>query len=416
MRLGEQTKAVHSGEFPNPVTGASAPDIVMSTTFVTKADTAFSVESMDENNGWIYTRWGNPTIHQLEEKLAALEEAETAVAFSSGMAAITALLFHLLHAGDHAVVSDVAYAALSELTNELIPALNIEITKVDMSDTDAVKAALQPNTRLVYIETPCNPLLRLTDIAAVAAIAHGVGAKLIVDSTFATPIATKPLLLDADFVIHSLTKYAGGHGDALGGVVLGRKDDLASLRKKTAIRFGGTLSPFNAWLILRGLATLPLRMRVHQENAFQIAAFLAQHPQVKRVIYPGLPSHPQYDLARRQMKNFSGILTFQVANGKETARRLAEKLKIIHYAVSLGHHRSLIFYLESKELFETTFKFSTQKQLDSWNTFAGEGIFRLSVGLEDAEDLIADLEQALNVCSPASPSGFSTHSVAKEKQ
>jgi methionine-gamma-lyase len=404
MSLGEQTKAVHSGEFPNPATGASAPDIVMSTTFVTKADTAFSVENMDENNGWIYTRWSNPTIHQLEEKLAALEEAETAVAFSSGMGAITALLFHLLRAGDHAVVSDVAYAALSELTNELIPALNIEITKVDMSDTDAVKAALQPNTRLVYIETPCNPLLRLTDIEAVAAIAHGTGAKLIVDSTFATPIATKPLLLGADFVIHSLTKYAGGHGDALGGVVLGKKEDLASLRKKTAIRFGGTLSPFNAWLILRGLATLPLRMRVHQENALQIAAFLEQHLQVKRVIYPGLPSHPQYGLACRQMKNFSGILTFQVANGKETARILAEKLKIIHYAVSLGHHRSLIFYLNSKELFETTFKFSTPKQLDSWNTFAGEGIFRLSVGLEDAEDLIADLEQALNL-TPALSKG-----------
>lgn len=394
--MGEQTKAIHAGEFPNPATGASAPDIVMSTTFITQADTAFSVESLDENTCWIYTRWGNPTIRQLEEKLAALEEAETAVAFSSGMGAITALLFHSLHAGDHAVVSDVAYAALSELTDELIPALNIEITKVDTSDPEAVQAALKPNTRLVYVETPCNPLLRLTDIAAIAEIAHGAGAKLAVDSTFATPIATKPLLLGADFVIHSLTKYAGGHGDALGGVVLGSKSKLASLRKKTAIRFGGTLSPFNAWLILRGLATLPLRMKVHQDNALQIAAFLEQHPLVKKVIYPGLPSHPQYGLARRQMKNFSGIISFQVENGKKVARRLTEKLKIIHYAVSLGHHRSLIFYLDSKELFETTFKFSTQKQLDSWNTFAGEGIFRLSVGLENADDLIADLEQALD--------------------
>ena len=396
MYSGEQTKAIHAGEFPNPATGASAPDIVMSTTFITRADAAFSVEGMDENAGWIYTRWGNPTIRQLEEKLAALEEAETAVAFSSGMGAITALLFHLLRAGDHAVVGDVAYAALSELTNELIPALNIEITKVDTSDPEAVQAALKPNTRLVYVETPCNPLLRLTDIAAVAEIAHSAGAKLAVDSTFATPVATKPLLLGADFVIHSLTKYACGHGDALGGVILGSKAELASLRKQTAIRFGGTLSPFNAWLILRGLATLPLRMRVHQDNALKIAAFLEQHPQVKKVIYPGLPSHPQYDLARRQMKNFSGIISFQVEHGKETAQRLAEKLKIIHYAVSLGHHRSLIFYLNSKDLFETTFKFSTQKQLDSWNTFAGEGIFRLSVGLENDGDLIADLEQALH--------------------
>lgn len=392
---GEQTKAIHSGESPDPVTKASSPNLVMSTTFVAEADTTFSVEGLDENNGWIYTRWGNPTICQLEEKMAALEEAESAVAFSSGMGAIVSLLFHLLRAGDHAIISDVAYAALAEISNELIPALNIEITKVNTSDAEAVRSALKPNTKLVYIETPCNPLLRLTDIAIVAGIVHSAGAKLIVDSTFATPIATKPLQLGADFVIHSLTKYAGGHGDALGGIVLGKKADIVPLRKKTAIRFGGTLSPFNAWLIMRGLATLPLRMRVHQENALKIAAYLERHPRVKRVIYPGLPSHPQHELAKRQMKNYSGILTFQVENGKEAARELANKLKIIHYAVSLGHHRSLIFYLQSKELLETSFRFTTPEQLDSWNTFAGEGVFRLSAGLEDADDLIADLEQAL---------------------
>jgi methionine-gamma-lyase len=351
---------------------------------------------MDENTGWIYTRWGNPTVRQLEEKMAALEEAESAVAFSSGMGAIVALLFHLLRAGDHAVISDVAYAALSEISNELIPALNIEVTKVDTSDLGAVRSALKSNTKLVYIETPCNPILRLSDITALAEIAHKVGAKLIVDSTFATPVATKPLLQGADFVIHSLTKYACGHGDALGGIVLGKKTDLVPLRKKTAIRFGGTLSPFNAWLIMRGLASLPLRMRVHQDNAMKIAEYLEQHPLVKRVIYPGLPSHPQYELAKQQMRNFSGILTFQVENGREVARTLAKKLKIIHYAVSLGHHRSLIFYLHSKELLETSFRFTTSEQQYSWNTFAGEGIFRLSVGLEDADDLIADLEQALN--------------------
>jgi methionine-gamma-lyase len=390
-----QTKAIHAGESPDVITGASAPNLVMSTTFVTDADAGFSVEGLDETEGWIYTRWGNPTIHQLEEKMAALEEAETAIAFASGMSAISALLLHLLRAGDHAVVSDVAYAALSEMTNEMIPDLNIEITKVNTADLEAVQKALRPNTRLVYIETPCNPLLRLTDISAIAHIAHQAGALLAVDSTFATPIATQPLQLGADFVIHSLTKYAGGHGDALGGVILGDKKRLSPLRKKTAIRLGGTLSPFNAWLILRGLATLPLRMRVHQENALKVAEFLEKHPKVKRVIYPGLPSHPQYELAQRQMKNFSGMLTFQVENGKESARQLAEKLQIIHYAVSLGHHRSLIFYLNSSDLLTTSFRFSTQEQLDSWHQFAGEGIFRLSVGLEDADDLIADLEQAL---------------------
>ncbi|MDR2138443.1 MAG: PLP-dependent aspartate aminotransferase family protein [Tannerella sp.] len=392
---GEQTKAIHAGESPDPFTHASAPNLVMSTTFTVDSNTTFSVEGMEENDAWIYTRWGNPTIHQLETKLAALEEAETAVAFASGMSAITALLLHELKAGDHAVVSDVAYAALSEMTNELIPALHIEISKVDTSDLHAVEAALRPHTRLVYIETPCNPLLRLTDIEAVAKLAHRVGAKLAVDSTFATPAATRPLLWGADFVIHSLTKYLSGHGDALGGVILGARADLIPLRKKTAIRLGGTLSPFNAWLILRGMATFPLRMRVHQENALAVAAWLEQHPKVKRVIYPGLPSHPQHALAQKQMKNFSGILTFQVENGRAAARKLADRLNIIHYAVSLGHHRSLVFYLHSEDLLLTSFKFAVPEQLASWNAFAGDGIFRLSVGLENTDDLIADLKQAL---------------------
>jgi methionine-gamma-lyase len=187
----------------------------------------------------------------------------------------------------------------------------------------------------------------------------------------------------------------GGHGDALGGVLLGRAADLVPLRKKTSIRLGGTLSPFNAWLIMRGLATLPLRMKAHEENALKVARYLETNRKVTRVIYPGLPSHPQYDLARRQMRNFSGMISFQTARGKETARRLAERLRIVHYAVSLGHHRSLIFYLHTEELLATSFKFTTSRQLDSWKAFAGEGIFRLSVGLEDADDLIADLEQAL---------------------
>jgi methionine-gamma-lyase len=397
--VGEQTKAIHAGEFPDPATKASAPNIVMSTTFVAEADAGFSVEGMEEDaDSWLYTRWGNPTVHQLEQKLAALEGAGSAIAFASGMGAITALLLHLLRAGDHVIVSDVAYAALSEWTNGKIPQLGITVTKVNTSDPAAVERAVRPLTRLIYIETPCNPLLRLTDITLLAQIAHRAGALLAVDSTFATPAATKPLALGADFVIHSLTKYLGGHGDALGGVLLGSRQQLVPLRKQTAIRLGGVLSPFNAWLILRGLATFPIRMRVHEANALAVAAFLEQHPSVRRVIYPGLPSHPQYELARRQMANFSGIITFQVAgDGRQQAKRFADRLQIIHYAVSLGHHRSLIFYLHTQDLLATTFKFSTPEQLDSWRHFAGDGIFRLSVGLEDAADLIRDLEQALSV-------------------
>jgi methionine-gamma-lyase len=393
--VGDQTLAIHAGEAPDPITHASSPNLVMSTTYIVDTDTKFSVEGLQENDPWIYTRWGNPTVHQLEQKLAALEEAETAVAFASGMGAITTLLFHLLRPGDHAVVSDVAYAALSEITNDMIPEYGIEITKVNTSDDEAVKNAIRPNTKLVYIETPCNPLLRLTDIKAVATLAHAAGAKLAVDSTFATPLATKPLQLGADFIIHSLTKYIGGHGDALGGAILGSKADLTPLRKKTAIRFGGTLSPFNAWLILRGAATFPLRMRAHQENALKVAQYLESHPKVERVIYPGLPSHPQYELAKRQMKNFSGMLTFRVKDGAAQAKIFAEKLQIIHYAVSLGHHRSLIFYMNGNDLLQTSFKFSTSEQLASWKEFAGDGLFRVSIGLEDADDLIKDLEQAL---------------------
>jgi methionine-gamma-lyase len=393
--VGINTTAIHAGEEADPVTGASAPNIVMSTTFVADANAGFSVEGLEEDASWIYTRWGNPTIHQLEVKLAALEHGESAIAFASGMAAITALLLHLLHSGDHAIISDVAYAALAEMTNEIIPGLSISITKVNTSDLEAIKKAILPNTKLIYVETPCNPLLRLTDIAAVAEIAHKAGVRMAIDSTFATPFATSPIELGADYVIHSLTKYLGGHGDALGGAIIGSRLELAALRKTTAIRLGGVISPFNAWLIMRGIATFPLRMKLHAENALAVARFLENHPKVTRVIYPGLPSHPQHELARRQMHNFSGMLTFQVKNGREAAQILAEHLQIIHYAVSLGHHRSLIFYLPSDDLLKSSFKFTTSEQLTSWKSFAGEGIFRFSVGLEDVEDIIHDLEQVL---------------------
>lgn len=393
---GFQTKAIHAGEEPDPNSKASTPNIVMSSTFVTDADAGFSAEGVEEAQGWTYTRWGNPTLHQLEEKLAALENAEDAVVFASGMGAITALLFHTLQAGDHAIISDVAYAALSEMTNDMIPKLGIAISKVNMSDADAIKKALTPETKLVYIETPCNPILRLTDIKEVASIAHEAGALLAVDSTFSTPAATRPMELGADFVIHSLTKYLGGHGDALGGVVVGSRVNMTPLRKKTSLRLGGIMSPFNAWLIMRGIATFPLRMKAHEKNALQVARFLESHPKVKRVIYPGLPSHPQHALAKEQMHNFSGLLTFQVENGKEAAHHFANRLQVIHYAVSLGHHRSLIFYMPSADLLETSFKLATEQQLESWRLFAGKGLFRLSVGLEDAEDIITDLKMVLD--------------------
>ncbi len=395
---GIRTLAVHAGEEPDTATGASAPNIVMSTTFIAAPDASFSVEGLDEETPFIYTRWGNPTVAQLERKLAALEGTESCIAFASGMAAISALFFYSLGAGEHLVMSDVAYAAAAEMTHELLPRLGIRVTKVNMADLDELRAAITPDTRLIYTETPCNPLLRLTDITAVAEIAHAAGAKLAVDSTFATPLATRPISLGADYVIHSLTKYLGGHGDAIGGALLGPADELALMRKKVAIRTGGILSPFNAWLIMRGMATLPLRMRAHAEGADQVARYLESHPLVTRVIYPGLPSHPQHELAKRQMRNFSGMLTFQVADGPAAAKVLAGRLKVIHYAVSLGHHRSLVFYLPTGDLLTTSFHL-TPAQEASYRDYAGDGIFRLSVGIEDPEDLCADLEQGLAALS-----------------
>jgi methionine-gamma-lyase len=365
----------------------------MSTTFISDPAISFSADEMTEETPFVYTRWGNPTVAQLEAKLAVLEGAEECVAFASGMAAITALFLHVLRDGGHVVMSDVCYAAASELANDTLPHLGIEVTRVDTSNPANVRAALRPNTRLVYLESPANPLLRLTDIEAVTEIAHDGGAVAAVDSTFATPIGMRPAELGADYVVQSLTKYICGHGDAIGGSVAGPREELVKLRS-LAIHMGGILSPFNAWLIIRGAATLPIRMAAHQEGALAVARHLEAHPSVIRVIYPGLPSHPQHALAVRQMDNFAGMITFQVEDGPAAAHSFSERLKIIHYAVSLGHHRSLICYLPTADLLRTSFHL-TPEQEASYRAYAGDGVFRLSVGLEEPSDLIADIDSAL---------------------
>jgi len=392
---GLQTRAVHAGEEPDPVTHASAPNLVMSTTFVMpEAGGSFSALGGDVDAGFIYTRWGNPTVRQLEQKLADLERGPAAVAFASGMAAATGLLLHRLQAGDHLVLSDVVYAGVAEVAREKLVRLGIAVTAADLSDLDDLRQALRPNTRLVWAESPANPIGKLTDLAAAADIAHTAGAELAVDSTFATPVATRPLELGADYVVHSLTKYLGGHGDALGGVVVGSAARMSALRQDMGIHFGGVLSPFNAWLILRGLATLPLRMAAHARGALHVARFLEQHPRVTRVLYPGLPSHPQAALAQRQMANTSGMLAFQARDPLELAQQFAERLEVIHYAVSLGHHRSLLFYIPTADIQTNSFRLD-DTHLARYKSWAGDGVFRLSVGLEDAEDLCADLAQAI---------------------
>ncbi|MEM7068968.1 MAG: aminotransferase class I/II-fold pyridoxal phosphate-dependent enzyme [Pseudomonadota bacterium] len=394
---GIRTTAIHAGEAPDPATGASAPNIVMSSTYVCDEPAGFSAHDLDDSSPFLYSRWANPSVVSLEKKIAALEGTEACLCFASGMAASTAIFLTVLSAGDHAIVSDVSYAGVAELARDTLPRFGIEVSTVDMSDLEAVASAIRPNTKLIHTETPVNPIGRLTDLAAVCKLAKSAGAKVSCDSTFASPIATRPAELGVDYVMHSVTKYIGGHGDAVGGAVAGSAEAIKELNVEAVIHHGGIMSPFNAWLISRGASTLPLRMRAHEETAMSVAKFLEDHPNVTRVIYPGLESHPQHELACRQMNNFSGMISFQVgseADGDAVAERMTKQLGIIHYAVSLGHHRSLVFWMPTAGLMETSFRL-VDKQLAGYREFAGDGIFRLSVGLEDAEDLIRDLDGVL---------------------
>ncbi len=391
---GIRTKAVHAGEASHAGSTSSAPDLVMSSTFRVSEEVSFSANKLESEAPYVYTRWANPTIGQLEAKLAALEEAEASLAFASGMAATTAVMLGHLSQGDHLVICDTNYPGTAEFARQTLPRFGIDVTPIDQTDPANVSAALRDATRMVWIEAPSNPLLKIADIAAIAKIAQEHGALLVVDSTFATPVATRPIELGADLVVHSLTKYLGGHGDAMGGAVCGARDLLEALRTEALSHYGGVISPFNAWLIMRGIATLPIRMREHAANAMAVAEFLDQHRRVESVLYPGLASHPQHELAARQMANFSGMLSFRVAKPKSVAARMMTDLEVIHYAVSLGHHRSLIYLLQTDDLAETSFGLSGEA-LEAYREVAGEGLFRLSVGLEDPKDLCTDLDRVL---------------------
>jgi len=389
-----RTRAIHAGEKPDISTGASSPNIVMSSTFAHDEPLGFSINSFEGESPFIYSRWSNPTTKQLEEKLSNLEEAEECLTFSSGMAATSAVFFSLLSSGDHLVISNVNYPGTAELVRDSLPRMGIEYTAVDTSDLKMVEQAMKKNTRLVWVETPANPILRLTDIELVAEIAHSKGALLAVDSTFATPIGTRPITKGADLVVHSLTKYICGHGDALGGAVIGATDVLDIIRQEATVHFGGVMSPFNAWLIMRGMATLPIRMEAHQQSAMAIAEWLQEDSNAQSVCYPGLASHPQHELAQRQMDNYGGVLSFTVPDGKGVAIQLAKSLEVVHYAVSLGHHRSLIYYLDTSELNASSYHLEGL-ELEKYMTVAGEGLFRISVGLEDSVDIIDDLAGVL---------------------
>ena len=393
-----ETLAVHAGEDADPETGALRQPLQMSTTFKLPGFglKLFDAIYMDSANPpYAYTRWCNPTLRALEDRLKALEGAEACVVVASGMAAVSALIFTLLSNGDHLIASEVCYAGSVELFGEHLPRFGIEVSLVDTSDLDQVRAALKPNTKLIYAETPANPILRISDIAALSEIADAAGIPLAIDSTWASPALQKPLALGADYVIHSLTKFINGHGDALGGAVLGSEQAIKKIRKDMLVHLGGALSPFNAWLISRGLTTLPLRIEKQSANALKVAQFLEAHPKVERVFYPGLESHPHCKLAKSQMANGGGMLTFQLKGGLGAAINLAEKIKLFQYATSLGHAHSLLFYYPT-DIYIDAVSYLNADQKNRIREWTGEGIVRASIGLEDAEDLIADLDQALS--------------------
>jgi methionine-gamma-lyase len=392
------TRALDAGLVPDPLTGAIAPNLVASVNNVFAPGSAgFSAEGADlTQQPFLYARWTNPTVRALEERLAGLEGAEDALATATGVAAAAAVFLTFLKAGDHLIVSEVCYAGVYELATRVLPDLGIAVTPCDLTDPAAVRAALRPETRLIHAETPCNPILRLTDLAALSALAREAGALLSVDSTLATPVITRPLDHGADLVIHSLTKFMNGHGDALGGAVIGRKDLVSRLRSRAGVYLGASLSAQNAWLILRGLDTLFPRMRMACATAERLAAWLAGHPAVAHVTWPGAADHPQHDIARRQMDLGGAMIAFQTrSDPAAVAARMAERFRVIHYAFSLGHQRSICVHIGTGEIQRSTFRMEGAA-LKRWKDWAGQGVFRLSVGLEDPADLIADLARALD--------------------
>jgi cystathionine beta-lyase/cystathionine gamma-synthase len=378
--LKYSTLAVHAGQHPDPLTGAVNVPVYLSSTF--------ELTGIGTDKGWDYSRAGNPTRDRLEIALAALEGGTSGHAFASGMAAIYGLVA-TLHVGDHVMCSHNVYGGTARLFNMIVRHYGIEIEYIDMANLEAVATAIKPNTRLMHVETPTNPLMALTDIAAVCEIAHGRGVEVSVDNTFMSPALQSPIALGADIVMHSTTKFLNGHSDGLGGALIGTKPehkDRFLLVQKAA---GGIMSPFECFLVLRGIKTLPLRMKQHEENGRAVAEFLSTQPKPTRLAYPGLKSHPQHALAVKQQRGFGSMLSFDLES-RERAGRFLGALKLFLNAESLGGVESLASHSAT----------TTHAALSAAERAAvgiTEGLVRLSVGIEDKEDLIADLDQALKV-------------------
>ena len=387
---GFSTRAIHEGYNPVDEGGALTPPVHFTSTFtfpdVESAGAAFA----GEQPAYIYSRISNPTLDLLERRIASLEGAEAAVAFASGMGAITGVLWSLVKPGDEVLVDQTLYGCTHSFLNHGLAKFGVRISHVDMTDSAAVDAALKSCPSIIYFETPANPNMRLIDIREIATKAHAVGARVIVDNTYASPYLTQPISLGADIIVHSATKYLGGHGDLIAGLACGTQEVMEEVRLfGLKDMTGAALSPFNAMLILRGLKTLPLRMREHTANAGIVARFLEARPEVSMVAWPGLESFPQYELAKRQMRLPGGMIAFELKAGKDAAITFMNRLGLIQRAVSLGDAESLIQHPASM----THSTYTPEEQAGHGIT---PGLIRLSVGLEDVEDILADLSQALS--------------------
>ena len=375
------TRAIHVGQEPDPATGATITPIYQTSTY--------TQEAPGKHKGYEYSRTSNPTRAALEECVASLEGADYGLAFASGLAATIATM-SLLSPGDHVVAGDDLYGGTYRLFDKILPRTGgLEFTYADTTDPRAVEEALRSETKLLWIETPTNPMLTLSDIAALCEMAHERGAVVAVDNTFASPYFQNPLSLGADIVVHSTTKYMGGHSDVVGGAVATSNPDFYEGIKFYQNAAGAVPGPFDSWIVLRGLKTLAIRMRQHEENALAVAEFLQGHPQVETVNYPGLPSHPQHELAKRQMSGFSGMVSFTLKGGAEAAYAAVQKTGVFSFAESLGGVESLITHPATM-----THAAIPREQREARGVT--DGLMRLSVGIEDKEDLIADLDRAIS--------------------
>ncbi|WP_248928350.1 trans-sulfuration enzyme family protein [Paenibacillus hamazuiensis] len=392
QKWGFDTLAVHAAQHPDAHTGAISQPVIPAVAYAfPDVETAADVVSGDKE-GTYYGRYGNPTTRTLEQKVAELEGGEDSIGLSSGMAAISSALLAFLQHGDHVIVTKDVYGGTYNFITQLAPRFGIEAHFVDCTDPVKIRAAIKPNTKALYVETPSNPKLTVLDLRMIAAVAKEHRIPLIVDNTFMTPYLQRPLELGADVVVHSATKYMNGHGDVLAGFVVGSKDVVSFIRKRIAGDLGQNLNAWESFLILRGLKTMGLRVRAHCENAMKVAAFLQGHPLVKCVYYPGLPTHPQHELAKRQMRGMGGIVSFEIIGGLEAGRRFINGLRLAMISFSLGDPETLVQHPATMTHFSIPCEERQQFGIS-------DGLIRLSVGLEDVSDIIADLDQALSLCS-----------------